>query len=147
MKTKIIFFIILLQIISHSITYASVNDTAQVKEMIIALEKSIKTHFMSNNWNKRRSVWLNALQQSGSDFAVVKKAILQLDQNIRMDAYKSEYQNSVADWHLYLTSADSVKLIYQALLEINQSLDPFSREESWRSQEANWLAKIKAGLN
>ena len=97
MKTKIILFIILLQIISHSITYASVNDTAQVKEMIIALEKSIKTHFMSNNWNKRRSVWLNVLQQSGSDFAVVKKAILQLDQNIRMDAYKSEYQNSVAD--------------------------------------------------
>ena len=144
---KILILIIAVHLITTGFSYSAGHDIAGIKEVIIMLEKSIKPPFMSKDWNKKRIIWLNMLQQAGANFSVIKKVILQLDQNIRMDAYKTEHQSAVAEWHLYLSSADSVKLIYQALMEINSSLDINARQDNWSTEEIKWIARIKVNSN
>jgi hypothetical protein len=115
----------------------------KISEMILILQKSIIPALMEKEWKNNFSIWKISLGKADASLDELKKSILFLDKHINIDAYKTIHKTRVEDWHIYLTSANSIKTVYSILIEINNSLDNTSRTREWISEETKWLTEIQ----
>jgi hypothetical protein len=141
-KRKII-ITILISVFSVGLCNSGFSGEAKLTDLILDFAKSIKINYMSRTWDKKMTLWKSKLEKADSNLMDLKKAILFLDQHITMRAYKRKYQTTVQDWPLYLVSAQSKKQIAKILLQINSSLNNYSRIHWWKQREKQWTERLK----
>lgn len=122
---------------------AAGNSSSKFGKLLLQLEKSIKSRYMSAQWRKKRVVWRNSIGRRNVTIGDIKKAIIYLDKFILMSAYKNSRQNTVQTWQIELSTARNIKAISNILIYLNNNLKTQARKSWWKNKKNKWITNLK----